>query len=117
MATILVIDDSPPIALMLREMLELLGHRTLIADNGTEGLRLMQAASPDLILLDIMMPAMNGWTFYDQVREFSQTPVLFITASDTAENRARAESLGETLLRKEVTIQQLRLEIEKVLTS
>ncbi|MCA9981422.1 MAG: response regulator, partial [Anaerolineales bacterium] len=67
MATILVIDDSPPIALMLREMLELLGHRTLITENGEEGLLLMQSASPDLILLDIMMPMMNGWSFYDQV--------------------------------------------------
>jgi two-component system, OmpR family, response regulator TrcR len=115
MVTVLVIDDSAPIALMLREMLELLGHRTLIAENGEEGLSLMRGASPDLILLDIMMPLMNGWTFYEEVRQFSTIPVLFITASDTAENRAKAARLGETLLRKEVTIQDLRREIEQAL--
>ncbi len=76
----------------------------------------MQSATPDLILLDIMMPTMNGWSFYDEVRAFSETPVLFITASDTAENRNKAAQRGETLLRKEVTIQTLRAEIEQALS-
>lgn len=115
MSNILIIDDSPPIAQLIQEMVGLIGHTAETAENGREGLAKVKQLSPDLILLDIMMPDMNGWMVYDELRKFSRVPVIFITASDTATNRNRAAELGELLLSKEVTLMSLKKHIDEVL--
>ncbi|MCA1667381.1 MAG: response regulator [Thermomicrobia bacterium] len=60
MATILVVDDEPPILDLLRDLLEDEGHTVLAARNGREALALARAEHPDLVLSDVMMPLMNG---------------------------------------------------------
>ena len=115
MSHILIIDDSPPIAQLMREMMSLIGHAGETANSGREGLERMHQQMPDLVLLDLMMPEMNGWEVYDEIRRFSRVPVIFITANDTPANRTRAAALGELLLSKEVTLTSLRQHIEQAI--
>ena len=115
MSYILVIDDSPPIAQLMREMMSLIGYQAETAHSGVEGLERMHQQMPQLVLLDLMMPEMNGWEVYEEIRRFSAVPVIFITASDTPANRMKAANLGETLISKEVTLTSLRQHIQQAI--
>lgn len=78
--TILVIDDDKDLALMLKAQLERKNHRVVIAANGREGLQKAYQARPDLIILDVMMPGMDGWEVCRRLRELSNVPVIMLTA-------------------------------------
>ncbi|HEY7283606.1 MAG TPA: response regulator, partial [Actinomycetota bacterium] len=67
-ATILVIEDEADLGWVLRFNLELEGYRTLVASNGQAGLALLEEVTPDLMLLDLMMPVMDGWAVLHEVR-------------------------------------------------
>ncbi len=115
MSKILIIDDSPPIVNLIKEMVTLIGHTVDTALSGPEGIDKLRQSDHELILLDIMMPEMNGWQVHEEVRRFTTIPVIFITASDTATNRKRAADLGELLLSKEVSLVELKQHIEDVI--
>jgi CheY-like chemotaxis protein len=66
-ATILIVDDEPDIRLLTKINLERDGHRIVTASNGSEALAAVQEALPDLILLDVMMPEVDGWAVLDQL--------------------------------------------------
>jgi DNA-binding response OmpR family regulator len=76
---ILVIDDAPDIALMLRILLERAGHEVVTAANGRRGLRSFFETRPDLVLLDIGMPELNGWETLERLRDLSDVPVLIVS--------------------------------------
>lgn len=81
--TILCIEDEPSMIDLVELILNRRGFRVLSALGGTEGLETAREAAPDLILLDLMMPDMDGWDVYHQLRaddELSQTPVIIVTA-------------------------------------
>src|ERR1051325_3625589 len=85
MATILVVDDEPDIRLLTTVNLERDGHRIIGASNGAEALEAVKDALPDLILLDVMMPELDGWGVLDQLKAhlgkpFSDIPVILLTA-------------------------------------
>jgi two-component system, cell cycle response regulator len=83
MARILVIDDSPEFRLLMAKALSRAQHETIDAANGEEGLRLAIVEQPDLILLDYMMPGMNGFEVAQELHSNDNTaaiPVLMITA-------------------------------------
>ena len=67
---------------MLNSMLRLEGYHVITASNGTEALEQFNYESPDLILLDIMMPEINGYDLCQRIREFSQVPIIMLTAKD-----------------------------------
>lgn len=117
MSKILIIDDSPPIITLIQEMVTLIGHSADTALGGYEGLERLRETDPDLVLLDLMMPDLNGWQVYDEARTFSTVPIIFITASDTASNRQKAAELGATLLSKEINIMQLKKQIEETIST
>ncbi|MCB0036004.1 MAG: response regulator [Anaerolineales bacterium] len=117
MSKILIIDDSPPIVTLIKEMVTLIGHTVDTALSGPEGIDKLRQSDHELILLDIMMPEMNGWQVHEEVRRFTTIPVIFITASDTATNRKRAADLGELLLSKEVSLVELKQHIEDVINT
>ena len=79
-ARVLVIDDDPDIRLLLRELLERAGHLVAEASNGRDGLRSLHAWRPDLIMLDVSMPVLDGWGTLDRIRDLSDVPVLMLTA-------------------------------------
>jgi CheY-like chemotaxis protein len=113
---ILVIDDNPQMANLIQEMVQLAGYQTEMAFSGLEGLDKAREGMPDLILVDLMMPEMDGWEVYHQLREFSSIPVIFVTAYDTPKNEAKALEMGaEGFLGKDLTPMQLVQHIQFVL--
>src|SRR5205085_3911842 len=79
---ILVVDDEPRLVNFMRMNLELEGCRVLSASNGREALDKAREQMPDVALLDIMMPGMDGFETLRRLRTFSQVPVLILTAKD-----------------------------------
>ena len=85
MAVVLIIDDSPTELHLLQNMLEKAGFETLVADSGEEGLKAARAARPDCILMDVVMPGMNGFQATRKLTRDPQTagiPIIIITAKD-----------------------------------
>ncbi len=80
--TILTIDDDPAITELLSVMLRANGFDVLIANSGQDGLRIIQEKSPRLVILDLMMPDMDGWQVCKAVRNFSSVPILVLSALD-----------------------------------
>ena len=80
MARILVIDDAPDLALVLRMQLERVGHEVITAENGRRGLRRFYEVRPDLVVLDVRMPELDGWQTLERIRDLSEVPVMMLTA-------------------------------------
>jgi two-component system, OmpR family, KDP operon response regulator KdpE len=91
---ILVVDDEPRMVNFMRMNLELEGTRVISAPNGKEALERVREELPDVVLLDIMMPGMDGFETLRRIRQFSQTPVLILTAKDQEEDRIKGLELG-----------------------
>ena len=86
---ILVVDDDDDIRGLLRTLLERAGHDVSDAADGREGLRELYAGSPDLVILDVAMPGLDGWATLERIREVSDVPVLMLTARDAELERVR----------------------------
>ena len=85
MATILIIDDSPTELHLFQNMLEKSGFETLVADSGEDGIRQAETARPDCILMDVVMPGMNGFQATRKLTHDPRTsniPVIMITSKD-----------------------------------
>jgi DNA-binding response OmpR family regulator len=88
-ARILVVDDDQDIRGLLRALLERAGHEVSDAPDGRAGLRELYAASPDLVILDVAMPGLDGWATLERIREVTDVPVLMLTARDAELERVR----------------------------
>jgi DNA-binding response OmpR family regulator len=86
---ILVVDDDGDIRGLLRALLERAGHEVSEAPDGRAGLRELYAGSPDLVILDVAMPGLDGWATLERIREVTDVPVLMLTARDTEMERVR----------------------------
>ncbi len=87
--SVLVIEDSPYLAESLSDMLGIRGHQAIIAPNGREGVRLAQEHKPDLILLDIRLPDIDGYEVYRRLREApagNKQKIVVLTASESLDN-------------------------------
>ena len=93
-AKILVIEDQQDLANLLQLGLQGAGYQVLWAGDGMEGLRLLWEQLPDLIILDVMLPRMNGWETCQRIRECSDTPIIMLTASGTEQDKVRGLTLG-----------------------
>jgi two-component system response regulator MtrA len=80
--TILTIDDDPAITELLSVILRANGFELLIANSGEEGVRIIREKTPRLVILDLMMPDMDGWQVCKTVRAFSNVPILILSALD-----------------------------------
>ena len=102
--TVLVVEDDVPTRQMLRQMLTRAGWKVVEAENGRVGLERVAADPPSLILLDLMMPEMDGFEFTARIRaneEWNEIPIIVVTAKDiTAEDRQRLEGRVTQLLQK-----------------
>jgi DNA-binding response OmpR family regulator len=98
MATkVLVIDDEAPIRLLCRVNLEAEGMEVIEAADGPSGLERARAEAPDVILLDVMMPGLDGWRVAEELLDNSGTeniPIVFLTARAELRDRARGIDLG-----------------------
>ena len=114
---ILVIDDDEKITSMLRRGLAFEGYDVHTANNGTEGLSKVLSVDPDLIILDIMMPMIDGFEVCRRLREGgSTTPVLMLTAKDEVENRVKGLDLGaDDYLVKPFALEELLARVRALL--
>lgn len=91
---ILVVDDEPQIRKMLKVILETDGYKFEPAENGGETIRLTSSLKPDLVILDLGLPDMDGLEIIPQLREFTSTPIVVLSARDQDETVAKALDLG-----------------------
>ena len=80
MARVLVVDDEGDIRDLVRELLQRAGHDVTEARDGAEALKLFYLERPDLVLLDVSMPVLDGWATLERIRELSDAPVMMLTA-------------------------------------
>ena len=94
---VLVIDDEPPIRLLCRVNLEAEDMTVLEANDGPSGLEMARSERPDVILLDVMMPALDGWRVAEDLLADARTdhiPIIFLTARAEFRDRARGLDIG-----------------------
>lgn len=91
---VLVIDDNVTLLCVIEQILSNAGKQVILASNGTEGLRQFQAHEPDLVILDIMMPVLDGWDVCAQIRQVSHVPIMMVTA--LGDNKQIVRGLSES---------------------
>ena len=91
---ILVIDDDRNMVRLIEYGLQAAGLEVLTAGDGQEGLRQIYEHKPDLVILDVMMPRMDGWTVCQRIREFSDVPTIMVTAKGQDADIVRGLDLG-----------------------
>jgi signal transduction histidine kinase/HPt (histidine-containing phosphotransfer) domain-containing protein len=111
---LLLVDDAEDSALLVKAFLEPLGHRVDVANQGSTALDLLQSNTYDLVLMDVHMPDMDGYTVTSEIRRLERqngttpVPILFVTANTLGETRLRATVVGGTqLITKPITRQGL----------
>ena len=116
MTRVLVIDDAQADRRLLRDALEADGFEVEEAQDGQEGLRKLFADRPDVVLLDVLMPGMDGWTVCERIREFTETPVIMLTSLDREEEIVKGLELGaDDFVSKPVSPRQLIARVKAVL--
>lgn len=93
-ANILVIEDEADLRTLLRVVLERGGHRVLDACDGRNGVRMFHQHRPDLVLLDVGLPDIDGWAVLERIREMSDLPVVMLTARGLETDKARGLDAG-----------------------
>ncbi|GGQ75708.1 response regulator transcription factor [Couchioplanes azureus] len=116
MAKVLVVDDDPAIRQLLSDVLELDGHEVHVAVDGADGVRAFEDLHPDFVVLDLMMPRLDGYEVLRSIRikQGSEAPVLLLTAAPDAAARGR-ESGANYYLAKPFTADEVLYLIDGVL--
>lgn len=119
MATVLVIDDEEGIRNLLDTLLSRKGYEVVLASNGKKGLELFRRKRPDVVVLDLKMPQMNGLTVLQQVRQLNPTqPVVILTGAGTAEAEQQVRALGVTeYVEKEFSLHRLGDALKRLLNT
>ena len=92
--TLVAADDDPQLLRLMSHNLQLEGFDVLAASDGQQALELIENNAPDLVLLDVMMPRMDGFTVCSRVREFSAVPIIIVTARGQDQDKVRGLDLG-----------------------
>lgn len=121
MARVLVIDDEPDVRWLIRMSLERAGHEVLDAEDGLRGVALAMKQHPDVIVLDLMMPVMDGYTVLDELAKDARTagiPVLVLSArAIPAEAKRATEAGARRFLEKPFDPDVLAEELAEILAS
>jgi DNA-binding response OmpR family regulator len=118
---IVVVDDEPFIVEMITMFFELKGYTVHGANTGTEGLILVQVEKPDVLLLDLMLPDIEGFEVAAQLRktpEFAQLPIVIISARTESESKKRAADAGANAYQtKPLKMPEVLAEVERVMAA
>ncbi len=113
---ILVADDELKLLRLVTRNLELEGYETLAATDGQEALELIETHDPNLLLLDVMMPKLDGFSVTQRVREFSSVPIIIMTARGDDQDKIRGLDLGgDDYLTKPFNVDELLARVRAVL--
>ena len=114
--TILVVEDDQNISELLRLYLEKEGYTVNIADDGGKGVELYRRLKPDLVLLDLMLPVLDGWGVLRAIRQDSQTPVIMLTAKgETTDKVSGLKQGADDYITKPFEMKEVLARIEAVL--
>ena len=114
--SILIVEDDNNIADLLRLYLEKEGYQATIAADGTQGIDLYRRLRPDLVLLDVMMPGVDGWGVLRAIRQDSQTPVIMLTAKgETTDKVSGLKQGADDYITKPFEMKEVLARIEAVL--
>ena len=91
---ILIVEDEANIRELLRLYLEREGYTVIEAENGVEGIKQWKSEKPDMLLLDVMMPVMDGWTVCKEIRAESDVPIIMLTAKGETADRVSGLEMG-----------------------
>ena len=113
---ILIVDDDSSIRKFIRANLEARDYQVLLAGDGEEAIKMIEAELPDLILLDIMMPKMDGFTVCRQLREWTEIPIIMLTARDSETDKVKCLDAGaDDYLTKPFSLKELLSRIKAIL--
>ena len=119
MARILVVEDNADNMTLITDVLHSLGHTVLSAKDGEEGVKTAQSEKPDLILMDLSLPRMDGWTATRTIKSdaaFAETPIIALTAHAMAGDRERALEAGCTdYVSKPINLRDLMSKLKQYL--
>jgi DNA-binding response OmpR family regulator len=114
--TILTADDDPQLLRLVMRNLQLEDYNVLVASDGKQALEQIETHQPDLVLLDVMMPKMDGFTVCQRVREFSAVPIIIVTARGQDQDKIRGLDLGaDDYLTKPFSVEELLARVRAVL--
>lgn len=119
---VLIVDDEVNIVMALEFLMEQAGYQTKVAYNGQDALRIMPEFAPDLILLDVMMPKMNGYDVCQQIREtsqpsYQQPKIIMLTAKGREAEITKGLALGaDAYITKPFSTRDLVSDVQKVLS-
>jgi DNA-binding response OmpR family regulator len=114
--TILTADDDPQLLRLVTRNLQLEGYEVLPVSDGQQALEQIEQKLPDLVLLDVMMPRMDGFTVCHKVREFSSVPIIIVTARGQDQDKVRGLDLGaDDYLTKPFSVDELLARVRAVL--
>jgi DNA-binding response OmpR family regulator len=115
-ASVLVVDDDADVRALVRELLARAGYAVSEAPDGREALRLLYDERPDLIVLDVAMPLLDGWATLERIRELSSVPVVMLSAMGAELEKVRALRSGaDDYITKPFGRQELLARVESVL--
>ena len=110
---VLIVDDDPDTCHLLANFFGVKGYDTTVAYGGREAINCVEAKEPSVVILDVMMPEMDGWETYQRLCNVSDVPVLFLSAMTSGENAARAMKMGACdYVRKPFHPQELLARVE-----
>lgn len=114
--TVLVVEDDPRVLRLEREVLEREGYTTLEAQDGEQALTTIVHKTPSLVLLDLYLPRLDGFTVCRRVREFSQVPIIVVTAKGSDEDKIRGFDAGaDDYVTKPFSVNELVARVKAVL--
>jgi DNA-binding response OmpR family regulator len=115
-ATILVVDDEPHVVRLVKANLESSNYKVLTAGDGEQGVRLVESDMPDLVILDIMLPKMDGYEVCRRIREFSPVPIIMLTARSAEVDLVHGFEAGaDDYLTKPFAVSELLMRVRAVL--
>lgn len=115
--TILLVEDDKNLGIVIRDFLEMSGYQVILKEDGKEGLREFNNGVFDLVLLDIMLPLLDGFTVAEEIRKKDcETPIIFLTARSMKEDKLKGFRIGaDDYITKPFSTEELKLRINAIL--
>ena len=114
--TILIVEDEPEFAALVELWMGRAGYGTTVARTGPDALRRFYDDHPDLVILDVALPGLDGWRIIERIREFSRIPILLVTARSSEADKIRGLKLGaDDYITKPLSFPELTARVEAAL--